>query len=120
MTDEAGHLEDHDQRRHHFHVPVNPALLRIEKGRLARARKLWCIRVGPRQYAVQGSREVMWVDMHGEEVCYCEDALLGGGLWVCKHILRALIREKHPKVLGFMQQEDDMEEQRNRWAHGEV
>jgi hypothetical protein len=109
--------DDENNQHHHFHLPVNPGLLRIEPGRLRRARKLWILRIGPRQYAVQGSREIMFVDMHGDEPCYCEDALLDDEPWVCKHILRALIKEKHPKVMAFMEQEDEMEEQRNRWAH---
>ena len=117
--------EHEDDPPEHRSVPRNPATLRVEIGRLRRARKLWCVRVGPRQYVVQGSNEPHWIDMHGDEPCYCEDALISrqGAPederrpgYVCKHVLRALIYEKHPLVMAYIQQEEGFDEQRNRWA----
>jgi hypothetical protein len=104
--------------REHYHLPTNPALLRIEVGRLRRARKLWCVRMAPRQYVVQGSSEPVYVDMHGDEPCYCEDALISGRPWCCKHILRALIYERHPKVVAALAAEEAREHRRDQWAHG--
>ena len=104
--------QEHAHEREHYHLPHNPAMLRIEYGRLKRATKLWCVRIAPRQYAVQGTDEPMYVDMHGDEPCYCEDALISGRPWVCKHILRALIEEGHPKVLAALTVEEEREHER--------
>jgi hypothetical protein len=116
--DESAEVPPWDEPvRYHRHVPANPATLRVEPGRLERARKLWCVPLGGRRYAVQGSREIQWIDMMGEEPCYCEDALLDDGRWVCKHILRAHIEEGHPLVMATLAQLQAASDQRNRWAH---
>jgi hypothetical protein len=100
----------------HYHLPVNPAMLRIEPGRLLRAAHLSIEPLGLRRYAIPGSDEMRYVDMYGEEPCYCEDALISGRPWVCKHILRALIHEGHPLVLATLRQLVLEEARRNGWA----
>ena len=56
-------------------------------------------RVGPSQYRVESGREVYWVDLMGEEQCYCADALFrsvkrGTG---CKHLKAVLEMVNDPR-----------------------
>jgi hypothetical protein len=64
----------------------------IEKGRLRRARSLQVEQVGLRQYRVTGDSE-QYVDMMGETLCHCEDALLSTSRYHCKHVLACLLFE---------------------------
>jgi hypothetical protein len=72
--------------------------------------------LGERRYAVQSSDGAQWVDMHGDEPCYCEDALLDDEPWVCKHLLRALLEEGHPVVTAELARLRGEEERANRRA----
>jgi hypothetical protein len=73
--------------------------LSIDRGRLERSLTLAGVRVGDGRYRVDGGREAHWVDLYTAAIPRCDCA---DHLWreaVCKHILAALIREGHERVI---------------------
>lgn len=90
-----------------------------EPGRLERARSLAITKTGPgRQYRVKGQDEPWYdVDLDVDPPCYCADQenrgkQIGGK---CKHVLAALLQERHPALLqalgeSLLRQEQNLEE----------
>ena len=72
----------------------------VDLDRLERSLGLTGERVGKGRYRVSGGSQDHWVDLYsaGHPRCDC-----GDHLWrerVCKHILAALLREGHDRVIG--------------------
>ncbi len=73
--------------------------LPIDRARLARSLRLAGVKVGEGRYRVDGGREAHWVDLYTASIPRCDCA---DHLWresVCKHILAALVREGHERVI---------------------
>ncbi len=70
----------------------------IDLHRLARAVTLKARRIGEGRYRITGGSEPHYVDLCSPDVprCDCPDHLLRER--VCKHLLAALICERHPRV----------------------
>lgn len=73
--------------------------LPIDRARLERSLGLAGEKVGEGRYRVDGGREPHWVDLYTATIPRCDCA---DHLWreaVCKHILAALLREGHERVI---------------------
>ena len=71
----------------------------VEHRRLERSLGLRVQSEGGGRYRVYGGRETHWVDLHTPQHPRCD---CGDHLWreaVCKHILAALLREGHDRVV---------------------
>ena len=76
----------------------------IDLGRLERGLALEGIQVGDGRWRMDGGREPHWVDLRTPNTPRCD---CGDHLWreaTCKHILAALLREGHPRVIAALGQ----------------
>jgi uncharacterized Zn finger protein len=76
----------------------------VDPSRLERSLALVAEQTGAGRYRVTGGDEPHWVDLHTATYPRCD---CGDHLWreaICKHILAALLREGHPRVIGAVGQ----------------
>lgn len=76
----------------------------VELGRLGRSLALSGERVGDGRYRVTGGEHEHWVDLYSASHPRCD---CGDHLWrerVCKHILAALLREGHERVIAALRE----------------
>lgn len=76
----------------------------VDLGRLGRSLLLRAERVGDGRYHVTGGEHDHWVDLYSASHPRCD---CGDHLWreqVCKHILAALLREGHDRVVDAVGQ----------------
>ena len=76
----------------------------IDLGRLERGLELEGVQVGDGRWRMDGGREPHWVDLRTPNTPRCD---CGDHLWrdaMCKHILAALLREGHPRVIAALGQ----------------
>lgn len=74
----------------------------VDLDRLERSLNLRGERVGDGRYHVSGGSHDHWVDLYTTSVPRCD---CGDHLWrerICKHILAALLREGHERVIGAL------------------
>src|ERR687896_190835 len=71
----------------------------VDLARLERSLGLRGVRVGEGRYRVTGGEQDHWVDLYTTALPRCD---CGDHLWrerICKHILAALLREGHERVI---------------------
>ena len=76
----------------------------IDLNRLERGLALEGVPVGDGRWRMDGGREPHWVDLKTPNTPRCD---CGDHLWreaTCKHILAALLREGHPRVIAAVGQ----------------
>jgi hypothetical protein len=74
----------------------------VDPSRLGRSLQLHGERVGPGRYRVTGGEHDHWVDLYTAAHPRCD---CGDHLWrerLCKHILAALLREGHERVVNAL------------------
>jgi hypothetical protein len=74
----------------------------VDLGRLSRSLLLNGERVGDGRYRVTGGSQQHWVDLYTTNHPRCD---CGDHVWrdqICKHILAALLREGHDKVVAAL------------------
>ena len=74
----------------------------VDLDRLERSLNLRGERVGDGRYHVTGGDHDHWVDLYTTSIPRCD---CGDHLWrerICKHILAALLREGHERVIGAL------------------
>ena len=74
----------------------------VDLDRLERSLELRGERVGNGRYRVSGGASTHWVDLYSASTPRCD---CGDHLWrerVCKHILAALLREGHERVVSSL------------------
>ena len=74
----------------------------VDLDRLERSLELVGNRVGDGRYHVTGGRQDHWVDLYSAQIPRCD---CGDHLWreqICKHILAALLREGHDRVVDAL------------------
>jgi len=74
----------------------------VDLGRLGRSLDLQGERIGAGRYRVTGGSQDHWVDLYTTAHPRCD---CGDHLWrerICKHILAALLREGHERVISAL------------------
>jgi SWIM zinc finger len=80
-------------------LAINLDEVGIDLHRLERSLGLRANRIGPGRFQVEGGVQPHWVDLYTRDLPRCDCA---DHLWreqICKHILAALLREGHERVV---------------------